>query len=51
MAGFRQFLAQVDWVALDWPEGDADAFFNINDPATLAAARRRVAAIEEEQAC
>lgn len=42
LGGFRQFLAQVDWVAVDWPPAEPPPFFNINDPDGLADARRRL---------
>jgi len=51
MGGFRQFLAGIDWTSLDWPREDAAAFLNINDPDTLAAARRRLAGHEEATTC
>jgi molybdopterin-guanine dinucleotide biosynthesis protein A len=43
MGGFKPFLDGIDWTPLDWPARDAAAFLNINDPATLAAARQRLA--------
>ena len=47
MGGFRQFLETVRWVPLDWPSAGRAAFLNINDPETLAAARRRMAGQKE----
>ena len=51
MGGFRQFLAGIEWTALDWPADDGAVFFNINDPESLAAARRRMAGGEEATPC
>ena len=51
MGGFRQFLEGIDWTPLDWPSGDAAALLNINDPDTLAAARRRLTGHEETKPC
>ena len=51
MGGFRQFLKGIHWTALDWPTGDGAAFLNINDPDSLAAARRRIAGQRETKPC
>jgi molybdopterin-guanine dinucleotide biosynthesis protein A len=51
LGGFRQFLDRVRWVPVDWPAEQADVFFNINDPAALAAARRRLVATGETESC
>ena len=50
MGGFRQFLAGIDWAPLDWPAAGGAAFMNINDPDTLAAARR-LAGLRETTTC
>lgn len=51
MAGFRQFLEEIQWAPLDWPSAAGAAFFNINDPESLAAARQRMAGHEEAKTC
>ena len=51
MGGFRQFLEGINWTALDWPTGDDAAFMNINDPDSLAAARRRISGHRETKPC
>lgn len=51
MGGFRQFLESIDWVPLDWASGDGAAFLNINDPDTLAVARRRLSGQTEAGTC
>ena len=51
MGGFKPFLDGIDWTPLDWPATEAAAFLNINDPATLAAARQRLAGRKEPGTC
>ncbi|MEJ2383093.1 MAG: NTP transferase domain-containing protein [Xanthomonadales bacterium] len=51
IGGFRQFLDGIDWTPLDWPSAERTAFFNVNDPDTLAAARRRLAGRKEAKPC
>ena len=38
----RGFAAHVGHVAVEWPDGPRDPFFNINDAADLAAAEQRL---------
>lgn len=40
MAGFKQYLRHDPLATLEWPADDKPDFLNINDPATLDAARR-----------
>lgn len=42
-AGFRQFLAGRAYSAVEWPAGEPDPFFNINDRAALEQACTLVA--------
>jgi molybdopterin-guanine dinucleotide biosynthesis protein A len=51
MRGFKQFLDGRELALVDWAESTPDAFFNINDSASLSDAERRLAEPEVATSC